>query len=108
VDFAAVSGWCALAGRWCSASLSCFSTELKVYLNGQWRELHLRAPGDDTLRSHSTRFVLEKCVQKYLPEVNYSATVFFVCLVISLSIFFFSCRYLPSLYLSLHFKALLV
>jgi hypothetical protein len=39
VDFAVVSGWTALAGRWCLASLACFSTELQVYLNGQWREL---------------------------------------------------------------------
>jgi hypothetical protein len=39
VDFAVVSGWTALAGRWCSASWACFSTELQVYLNGQWREL---------------------------------------------------------------------
>jgi hypothetical protein len=34
-----VSGWSALAGRWCSASSACFSTELQVYLNGQWCEL---------------------------------------------------------------------
>jgi hypothetical protein len=39
VDFAVVSGWRALAGRWCSASSACFSTEFQVYLNGQWREL---------------------------------------------------------------------
>jgi hypothetical protein len=39
VDFAVVSGWTALAGRWCSASSACFSTELQVYLNGQWCEL---------------------------------------------------------------------
>jgi hypothetical protein len=39
VDFAVVSGWTALAGRWCSASLAHFSTELQVYLNGQWHEL---------------------------------------------------------------------
>jgi hypothetical protein len=32
VDFAVVSGWTALAGRWCSASSACFSTELQVYL----------------------------------------------------------------------------
>jgi hypothetical protein len=30
VDFAAVPGWSALAGRWCSASAACFSTELKM------------------------------------------------------------------------------
>jgi hypothetical protein len=47
-------------------------------------------------------------VRKYAPEVNYSATVFFVWLVISLSLFFFSCHYLPFLYLSLDFKALLI
>jgi hypothetical protein len=39
MDFAVVSGWTALAARWCSASSACFSTELQVYLNGQWCEL---------------------------------------------------------------------
>jgi hypothetical protein len=68
----------------------------------------LWAQGDDASRSPSTQSVPQKCARKHGTEVNYSATVFFVWLVISLSIFFFSCHYLPFLYHSLNFKALLI
>jgi hypothetical protein len=89
VDFTVVSGWSALAGRWCSAWLVCFSTELQVYLNGQWCELFklqvMMCHGLIVPHLHQNK----QCVRKYTPKVNYSATVCFVWLVISLSIYLF-------------------
>jgi hypothetical protein len=84
-----VSGCSALAGRWCSASSACFSTELQVYLNGQWCELFelqvMMRHGLIAPHLHRNNV----CESKYAPKVNYSATVFFVWLVISLSIYLF-------------------
>jgi hypothetical protein len=94
VDFAVVSGWIALAGRWCPASLACFSTELQVYLNGQWRELfELQVMMHHRLIAPLLRQI---CTESELPCYS------IFCMVSNFIV------YISFPYLSLDFKALLV
>jgi hypothetical protein len=99
VDFAVVSGWTALAGRWCSASLACFSTELQVYLNSQWRELfELQVMMHHGLVAPLLPRIMcaEICTESELPCYS------IFCMVSNFIV------YISFLYLSLDFKALLV